>query len=70
MHRVIRQFVGQPSYHLLAELVFQSPEAMRRAFESEQWITAGEDLRSWGGLKLATMFTAVPTRHHVRLGER
>jgi hypothetical protein len=30
VHRVTRQFVGEPGYHLLAELVFESPEAMKQ----------------------------------------
>ena len=60
VHRVIRQFFGKPGYHLLAELVLESPEAMKRASESEQWTAAGEDLRSWGGLELATKFSAEP----------
>ena len=60
VHRVLRQFVGKPSYHLLAELVFESPEAMKTALESPEWTAAGEDLRSWGGLDLATMFSAEP----------
>jgi uncharacterized protein (TIGR02118 family) len=60
VHRVLRQFVGKPSYHLLAELVFESPEAMKAALESPEWTAAGEDLRSWGGLELATMFSAEP----------
>ena len=60
VHRVLRQFVGKPSYHLLAELVFSSPEAMKAALESPEWTAAGQDLRSWGGLELATMFSAEP----------
>ena len=60
VHRVVRQFVGKPSYHLLAELVFESPEAMKEAFASAEWTAAGEDLRSWGGMDLVTMFSAEP----------
>lgn len=60
VHRVLRQFVGKPSYHLMAELVFESPEAMKTALASQEWTAAGEDLRSWGGLELATMFSAEP----------
>ncbi len=60
VHRVIRQFVGKPSYHLLAELVFESPDAMKQAFASPEWNAAGENLRSWGGMDLVTMFSAAP----------
>jgi uncharacterized protein (TIGR02118 family) len=60
VHRVIRQFVGKPSYHLLAELVFESPEAMKRAFASEEWKASGENLQAWGGMDLVTMFSAEP----------
>ena len=60
VQRVLRQFVGKPSYHLIAELVFESPEAMKTALQSPEWTAAGEDLRSWGGLELATMFSAEP----------
>jgi uncharacterized protein (TIGR02118 family) len=60
VHRVVRQFVGKPSYHLLAELVFESPEAMKEAFASPEWTAAGDDLSSWGGMDLATMFSAEP----------
>jgi uncharacterized protein (TIGR02118 family) len=60
VHRVIRQFVGTPSYHLVAELVFESPEAMKQAFASEAWKASGENLQSWGGMELVTMFSAAP----------
>jgi uncharacterized protein (TIGR02118 family) len=62
VHRVLRQFVGKPGYHLVAELVFESPEAMKAGFASEQWKAAGEDLQSWGGMELVTMFSAEPHR--------
>jgi uncharacterized protein (TIGR02118 family) len=60
VHRVVRQFVGKPAYHLLAELVFESPEAMKEAFSSPEWTAAGDDLSSWGGTDLVTMFSAEP----------
>ncbi|MEU2350999.1 EthD family reductase [Modestobacter sp. NPDC049651] len=60
VHRVTRQLVGKPAYHLLAELVFESPEAMKEAFGTPEWAAAGEDLSSWGGMDLVTMFTAAP----------
>lgn len=60
VHRVTRQLVGKPAYHLLAELVFASPEAMKEAIRTPEWAAAGEDLSSWGGMELVTMFTAEP----------
>ena len=60
VHRVTRQFVGEPAYYLLAELVFESPEAMKQAFRTEEWAASGKDLQSWGGMELVTMFSAEP----------
>lgn len=60
VQRVIRQFVGKPSWFLVAELVFESAEALEAALASPEWTAAGDDLRSWGGLDVATMFTAEP----------
>src|SRR5439155_679312 len=60
VHRVTRQFVGEPGYHLLAELVFESPEAMKQAFKSDEWAASGADLQSWGAMELVTMFSAEP----------
>ncbi len=60
VHRVTRQFVGEPSYHLLAELVFESPEAMKAAFRTPEWAAGGRDLASWGGMELVTMFSTEP----------
>lgn len=64
VHRVLRQFVGKPSYHLVAELVFESPEAMKRALKSPEWAASGENLREWGGMDLVTMFSAEPHEPH------
>ena len=60
VHRVLRQFVGKPSYHLLAELVFESPEAMKQAFASPEWAASGKNLEEWGGMELVTMFSGEP----------
>ena len=56
VHRVSRQFVGKPAYHLIAELVFESPEALSAAVKSPEWAAAGENLQEWGGMDLVTMF--------------
>jgi uncharacterized protein (TIGR02118 family) len=60
VHRVTRQFVGEPAYHLVAELVFESAESMKEAFRSEEWKAGGANLASWGGMELVTMFSAEP----------
>jgi uncharacterized protein (TIGR02118 family) len=60
VQRVKRQFVGEPSYYLVAELVFESPEAMKQGFASEEWKASGANLQSWGGMDLVTMFSAEP----------
>ena len=62
VHRVTRQFVGEPAYFLLAELVFESAEAMKAAFRTPEWAEGGKDLASWGGMDLVTMFSAEPAR--------
>jgi uncharacterized protein (TIGR02118 family) len=60
VHRVTRQFVGEPAYHLVAELVFESAEAMKAAFKTPEWAAGGKDLASWGGMDLVTMFSTEP----------
>ncbi|MBM7807867.1 uncharacterized protein (TIGR02118 family) [Geodermatophilus bullaregiensis] len=67
VHRVTRQFVGEPAYSLLAELVFESAEAMKAAFRTPEWAAGGEDLQSWGGTDLVTMFATEP---HPSAGQR
>jgi uncharacterized protein (TIGR02118 family) len=68
VHRVTRQFVGEPGYFLLAELVFESPEALKAGFKSPEWAASGEDLASWGGMDLVTMFAAEPVPAEGRAG--
>jgi hypothetical protein len=62
VHRVTRQFVGEPAYSLLAELVLQSRMAMERAFTSEEWVASHEDLQSWGDRERVTVSSAEPRR--------
>ena len=56
--RVTRMMVGEPAYYLLAELYFDSVDSMKAAFKSDPWRESGENLTSWGGMDLVTMFTA------------
>ena len=60
VHRVTRQFVGEPAYFLLAELVFESAESMKAAFKTPEWAAGGKDLGEWGGMELVTMFSTEP----------
>jgi uncharacterized protein (TIGR02118 family) len=56
--RVTRRMVGEPAYYVLAELYFDSVESMKAAFKTDPWRASGENLQSWGGMDLVTMFTA------------
>jgi len=56
--KVRRMVAGEPMYHLMAELYFTSYEAMKVAFKTPEWAASGENLQSWGGLELVTMFVA------------
>jgi len=56
--KVTRMMVGEPAYYLVAELYFDSVEAMKAAFKTDPWRSSGENLQSWGGMELVTMFTA------------
>ena len=56
--KVTRMVVGDPAYYLVAELYFDSVESMKAAFKTDPWRASGENLQSWGGMDLVTMFTA------------
>jgi uncharacterized protein (TIGR02118 family) len=56
--RVKRMVVGEPGYYVMAELYFDSPESMKAAFKTDPWRSSGDNLQSWGGMDLVTMFTA------------
>ena len=56
--KVTRMMVGEPAYYVMAELYFESVDAMKAAFKTEPWQASGENLKSWGGMDLVTMFTA------------
>jgi len=62
VHKVARQLVGEPSYYLIAELIFESEEAMKAAFKTPEWAASGANLKEWGGMDLVTMFTATPVQ--------
>ena len=56
--RVTRTYVGEPAYYVMAELYFDSVESMKAAFKSDPWRASGDNLQSWGGMELVTMFAA------------
>jgi uncharacterized protein (TIGR02118 family) len=56
--KVQRTVVGGPEYYLIAELYFESREAMKAAFGSPEWAASAANLQEWGGMDLVTMFTA------------
>ena len=56
--RVTRMMVGEPAYYVMAELYFDSVDAMKAAFKTDPWRESGANLQEWGGMELVTMFTA------------
>lgn len=51
-------FLGDTDLHLVAEMYFESEEAMGVAFKSPEWQAAGANLSEIGGLELVAMFSA------------
>jgi uncharacterized protein (TIGR02118 family) len=60
--RVARVFVpgmlGEVQPYLIAELYFESKEAMKTAFASPEWQASGANLTEIGGMELVSMFSA------------
>jgi uncharacterized protein (TIGR02118 family) len=60
--RVARVFVpgllGETTPYLIAELYFESKDAMKAAFASPEWQAAGANLTEIGGMELVSMFSA------------
>jgi uncharacterized protein (TIGR02118 family) len=60
--RVARTFVpgffGESEPYLIAELYFESKEAMKAGFASPEWQAAGANLTEIGGMDLVAMFSA------------
>jgi uncharacterized protein (TIGR02118 family) len=56
--RVDRMLAGDGDFYLLAELYFETRDDLRAAVRTPEWAATGENLRSWGGMDLVTMFTA------------
>ena len=57
--KVARTVKGESPLYLMATLHFPDEDVMRAALRSAEWAAAGENLQSFGGLDLATMFTVL-----------
>ena len=51
-------FLGETEPYLVAEMYFESKDAMRTAFGSPEWTAAGANLNEIGGMQLVAMFSA------------
>jgi len=56
--RVLRTVTGEPALHVMAELYFESYEALKAAFKTAAWAESGANLAAWGGLELVSMYVA------------
>ena len=56
--RVLKTVTGEPALHVMAELYFESYDALKAAFRTEQWAASGANLAEWGGLELVSMHVA------------
>jgi hypothetical protein len=50
--------LGESQPYLIAELYFESKDAMKAAFASPEWQAAGANLTEIGGMELVSMFSA------------
>jgi uncharacterized protein (TIGR02118 family) len=51
-------FLGDTELHLIAELYFESADAMKQAFRTPEWASSGANLTEIGGMELVAMFAA------------
>ena len=56
--RVLKTVTGEPALHVMAELYFDSYDALKAAFKTEEWAASGANLQEWGGLELVSMYVA------------
>lgn len=56
--RVLKTVTGEPALHVMAELYFESYDAMKAAFKTPEWAASGANLAEWGGLELVSMYIA------------
>jgi uncharacterized protein (TIGR02118 family) len=51
-------FLGDTEPYLIAEMYFESKDAMKAAFGTPQWQAAGANLSEIGGMEVVAMFSA------------
>jgi uncharacterized protein (TIGR02118 family) len=51
-------FLAETEPYLVAEMYFESADAMKTAFKSPEWQAAGANLAEIGGVELVAMFSA------------
>lgn len=51
-------FLDGHELHVVAEMYFESAQAMKDAFKSPEWQAAGANLTEIGGMELVAMFAA------------
>ncbi|MCP2261965.1 hypothetical protein LX15_005692 [Streptoalloteichus tenebrarius] len=51
-------FLGDTEPYLMAELYFESKDAMKAAFATDEWKASGANLTEIGGMELVAMFSA------------
>jgi uncharacterized protein (TIGR02118 family) len=51
-------FLGDTEPYLIAELYFESKDAMKTAFGTDEWKAAGANLAEIGGMEVVAMFSA------------
>jgi uncharacterized protein (TIGR02118 family) len=56
--RVLKTVTGEPALYLMAELYFESYDALKAAFKTSEWAASGANLQEWGGLELVSMYVA------------
>ena len=56
--RVLKTVTGEPALHVIAELYFESYDALKAAFKTPEWAASGANLQEWGGLELVSMYIA------------
>ena len=56
--RVLKTVTGEPALHVMAELYFESYDALKAAFKPPEWAASGANLQEWGGLELVSMYVA------------
>jgi len=54
-------FLGDDEPYLIAEMYFESKDAMKAAFGTPQWQAAGANLTEIGGMAVVAMFSAEVT---------